>query len=82
MQGITPCLWFDNNAEQVVEFYATVFPDLKVLEMSRYGEAGPGPAGQVMVVTWEMGGLRLMAINDGPAFPQTEAFSLMVHCDS
>ncbi|MCA1823482.1 MAG: VOC family protein [Mycobacteriales bacterium] len=82
MQGITPCLWFDDNAEEAIEFYGTIFPNLKVHEMSRYGEGGPGPAGQVMAVTWEMRGLRVMAINGGPQFPQTEAFSLMVQAES
>jgi predicted 3-demethylubiquinone-9 3-methyltransferase (glyoxalase superfamily) len=78
MQTITPFLWFNDNAEEAVNFYVSLFPNSKVVSTSRYGDAGPGPKGQVMVMTFELAGQRFMAINGGPQFKFTEAISLLV----
>jgi predicted 3-demethylubiquinone-9 3-methyltransferase (glyoxalase superfamily) len=90
MQKITPFLWFDDQAEEAAEFYVSVFssrPDAdpgasKVLDISRYGDAGPGPAGSVMTVRFQLEGLVFTALNGGPLFPFTEAVSLAVSCGS
>ena len=82
MQKITPCLWFDNNAEEAVNFYMSIFPHSKIVNMGRYGEAGPGPKGQVMVIIFELAGQKFMALNGGPQFKFTEAISLMVNVES
>src|SRR5690349_5194646 len=82
MQKITPFLWFDNNLEEAIEFYSSIFPDSKVLSMSRYGEGGPGPAGQVMAATFQLQGQEFMGLNGGPHFKFTEAFSLFVRCET
>jgi len=80
MQRVKPCLWFDGNAEEAVNFYTSIFKDSKIQEISRYGDAGPGPKGQVMVVNFELDGQELMALNGGPQFKFTEAISLLVNC--
>jgi len=80
MQKITPFLWFDNNAEEAAKFYASVFPNSKILKTARYGEAGPGPKGSVMTVEFELDGQRMIALNGGPQFKFTEAISLSVDC--
>jgi predicted 3-demethylubiquinone-9 3-methyltransferase (glyoxalase superfamily) len=80
MQRITTFLWFDGNAEEAVNFYTSVFKGSKILETSRYGEAGPGPKGSVMVIKFELDGQELLALNGGPAFKFTEAISLVVNC--
>ena len=82
MQKITTCLWFDNNAEQAVTFYTSIFKNSKVLEVARYGEAGPGPEGSVLTMRFQLDGVELMALNGGPAFKFTEAISLSVDCQS
>jgi predicted 3-demethylubiquinone-9 3-methyltransferase (glyoxalase superfamily) len=82
VQKITPFLWFDNNAEEAANLYVSLLPDSKILSVSRYGEAGPGPKGSVMTVEFQLAGLRVMALNGGPHFKLTEAFSLMVNCES
>jgi predicted 3-demethylubiquinone-9 3-methyltransferase (glyoxalase superfamily) len=79
---ITPFLWFDDNAEQAVEFYATVFPDVRVHEIVRCGAAGPGPARSVLTMAFEAAGQSFMALNGGPHFRFTEAVSFVVKCDS
>lgn len=81
-QKITPFLWFNNEAEEAVNLYVSLFKDSKILSMSRYGDAGPGPKGSVMVVEFELAGQKFQALNGGPVFKFTEALSLMVHCDS
>jgi predicted 3-demethylubiquinone-9 3-methyltransferase (glyoxalase superfamily) len=81
-QKITPFLWFDHQAEEAANFYVSLFKDSKVLEVARYGEAGPGPQGSVMLVTFQLEGLEFMALNGGPHFKHTEAFSLMVNCET
>lgn len=80
MQKITPFLWFDNNAEEAAELYVSIFKDSRILSVSRYGEAGPGPAGSAMSVTFELEGQQFMALNGGPQYKFTEAISLFVHC--
>ena len=80
MPRIIPNLWFDTQAEEAAEFYVSVFPNSRVVEVSRYTEAGPGPAGSVMVVDFELAGQPFTAINGGPQFPFTEAVSLLVEC--
>jgi predicted 3-demethylubiquinone-9 3-methyltransferase (glyoxalase superfamily) len=80
MQKITPFLWFDNNAEEAAELYVSIFKDSKILSVSRHGEAGPGPAGSAMSVTFELERQQFMALNGGPQYKFTEAISLFVHC--
>src|SRR5438132_5918684 len=82
MQKITPFLWFDNQAEEAANFYASVFKNSKIGTISRYGEAGPGPKGSVMVVTFQLAGEEFMALNGGPLFKFTEAISLSVNCET
>ncbi len=81
-QKITPFLWFDGNAEEAVEHYTSIFPNSKVLEVARYTEAGPGPAGSVMTVRFRLAGQEFVALNGGPEFKFTEAISLAVSCDT
>jgi len=82
MQKITTFLWFDDNAEEAVNFYTSIFSDSKILSVSRSGEAGPGPAGQILVMTFQLEGQQFMALNGGPAHQFTPAISLMVSCDT
>ena len=86
MQKITPCLWFDDKAEEAVNFYASVFNKSKIKDVTRYGEAGAKvagrPKGTVMTVTFELEGQELMALNGGPVFKFSPAISLMVHCET
>ena len=82
MQKITPFLWFDGKAEEAMNFYTSIFKNSKVGNVSRYGEAGPGPKGSVMVASFELDGLHFTALNGGPRFKFTEAISLYVNCDS
>jgi predicted 3-demethylubiquinone-9 3-methyltransferase (glyoxalase superfamily) len=82
MTGITPFLWFDHQAEQAAEFYVSTFPNSKILNVHRYGDSGPGPKGQVMVVSFELDGREFTALNGGPHFTLTPAFSLVVKCES
>jgi predicted 3-demethylubiquinone-9 3-methyltransferase (glyoxalase superfamily) len=81
-QKITTFLWFDNNAEQAMEFYTAIFKHSKILSVSRYGEAGPGPKGTVMVGAFELEGQRFLALNGGPRFKFTEAISLVIDCET
>jgi predicted 3-demethylubiquinone-9 3-methyltransferase (glyoxalase superfamily) len=80
MPKITPFLWFDNQAEEAANFYVSVFKDSKILSVSRYGDAGPGPKGSVMVVNFELDKQRFIALNGGPQFKFTEAISFTVDC--
>ena len=82
MQKITTFLWFDDQAEEAVNFYTSLFQDAKVLEVSRYGEAGPGPEGEVMVINFQLAGQEFTALNGGPQFKFNEAISLVVNCES
>ena len=80
MNTITPCLWFDTEGEEAARFYTSVFPNSKILEISRYGEAGPREAGAVMTVGFELDGKRFLALNGGPEFTFSEAISFQVSC--
>jgi predicted 3-demethylubiquinone-9 3-methyltransferase (glyoxalase superfamily) len=82
MQKITPFLWFDNNAEEAANFYVSVFKDSKMLNVSRYGDAGPGPKGTVMVAEFQIEGQEFVALNGGPRFKFTEAVSFVVNCET
>ena len=82
MQKITPFLWFDSNAEEAVNFYISIFKDSKVLSVTRYGEAGPGPAGTVLTVAFQLQGQEFIALNGGPHFKFTEAISFSVNCET
>ena len=79
-QKISTFLWFDDNAEEAMKFYVSVFKNSKITNIARYGEAGPGPQGTVMVGTFELEGQEFMALNGGPLFKFTEAISLVVSC--
>jgi predicted 3-demethylubiquinone-9 3-methyltransferase (glyoxalase superfamily) len=81
MLKVTPFLWFDDQAEQAAEFYVSLIPNSKITGVSRYGEAGPGVPGSAMTVTFELDGLPVTALNGGPAFSFTEAFSFSVPCE-
>ncbi len=80
-QKITTCLWFENQAQQAAEFYSSVFKNSKVRDVVRYGDAGPGPKGEVMVVIFELDGREFMGLNGGPQFKFNEAISLVIHCE-
>jgi predicted 3-demethylubiquinone-9 3-methyltransferase (glyoxalase superfamily) len=82
MQKITPFLWFDDKAEEAMNFYVSIFKNSKRGRISRYGEAGPGPKGTVMVATFQLEGQDFIALNGGPHFKFTEAISLVVNCDT
>jgi predicted 3-demethylubiquinone-9 3-methyltransferase (glyoxalase superfamily) len=82
MQKITPFLWFDDNAEEAAQFYTSVFKNSRILSVSRYGDAGPGPKGSVMVVSFQLEGQQFTALNGGPQFKFTEAFSFVVSCET
>lgn len=81
-QKITTYLWFDNNAEEAMSFYVSIFKNSKILEVVRYGDAGPGPKGTVMNGVFQLEGQQFMALNGGPHFKFTEAISLFVSCES
>jgi predicted 3-demethylubiquinone-9 3-methyltransferase (glyoxalase superfamily) len=80
MQKIMPCLWFDNQGEEAARFYTSLFDGSKMGRMARYGEAGPGPEGSVMTVTFQLEGRDFMAINGGPQYTFTPATSFFVTC--
>jgi predicted 3-demethylubiquinone-9 3-methyltransferase (glyoxalase superfamily) len=82
MQKITPFLWFDDNAEEAMNFYVSVFKNSKIGRVTRYGETGPGPKGKVMTGTFELRGQEFMALNGGPQFKFTEAISFFVNCET
>lgn len=82
MPKITPCLWFDTQGEDAARFYASVFPNSRIGEIARYGEAGPGEPGSVMTVAFELDGQPFLALNGGPQFTFNEAISLQVDCES
>ena len=81
-QKITTYLWFDDNAEEAMSFYVSIFKNSKVLDVARYGDAGPGPKGTVMCGTFQLEGQQFMALNGGPHFKFTEAISLFVNCET
>ena len=79
---ITPCLWFDTEGEEAANFYTSIFPNSKILHVTRYGSAGPRPEGTVMTVAFEVDGQQFTALNGGPDFTFNEAISFQVSCDS
>ena len=82
MQKITPMLWFDNNAEEAVNLYVSTFKNSKINSVSRYGDAGPGPKGSVMTMSFQLEGQNLTALNAGPQFKFNEAISFVVDCQT
>jgi predicted 3-demethylubiquinone-9 3-methyltransferase (glyoxalase superfamily) len=82
MQKITPWLWFDTEGEEAANFYTSVFKNSKVVEVTRYGEAGPRPAGTVMTVSFVLDGQEFVALNGGPDFKFNEAVSFLVNCET
>jgi predicted 3-demethylubiquinone-9 3-methyltransferase (glyoxalase superfamily) len=82
MQKITPFLWFDGQAEEAMNFYISIFKNSKVVNVSRYGEGGPGPKGTVMSATFQLEGQLFHALNGGPQFSFTPAISLFVNCET
>ena len=82
MQKISPFLWFNGNAEEAANFYVSIFKNSKITAISRYGEAGPGPKGSVMVVNFQLDGETFMALNGGPQFTFSEAISFVVKCET
>jgi predicted 3-demethylubiquinone-9 3-methyltransferase (glyoxalase superfamily) len=82
MQQITPFLWFDGKAEEAMNFYVSLFKNSKVVSVSRYGEAGPGPKGSVMSATFELAGQRFIALNGGPQFTFSPAISFLINCET
>ena len=80
MPKITPFLWFDANAEEAAQFYVAVFKNSRIVTTTRYGDAGPGPAGSVMTVVFELDGQEFIALNGGPQFKFTEAISFSIDC--
>jgi predicted 3-demethylubiquinone-9 3-methyltransferase (glyoxalase superfamily) len=82
IQKITPFLWFDGQAEEAAAFYASIFPNSRIIKVVRYGEAGPGPAGSAMTVQFQLEGMTFVALNGGPHFKFTEAISFVVNCQT
>jgi predicted 3-demethylubiquinone-9 3-methyltransferase (glyoxalase superfamily) len=80
MQTITPCLWFDTEGEDAAHLYTSIFPNSKILDITRYGSAGPRPEGTVMTVSFELDGHEFVALNGGPDFTFSEAVSFQVSC--
>jgi predicted 3-demethylubiquinone-9 3-methyltransferase (glyoxalase superfamily) len=81
MQKITPFLWFNNQAEEAMNFYVSIFKNSKVEKVTRWGEGGPAPAGTVMTASFRLNGQEFIALNGGPQFTFTPAVSFVVHCD-
>ncbi|MDQ2984234.1 MAG: VOC family protein [Actinomycetota bacterium] len=82
MQKITPFLWFDIEGEEAASFYTSVFPNSRIVDVARYGSAGPRPEGTVMTVSFELDGQKFVALNGGPQFTFSEAISFQVSCEN
>jgi len=82
MKKITPFLWFNGNAEEAMNFYVSVFKNSKILGVTRYGDAGPGPKGTVMTANFELNGQEFVALNGGPQYTFSPAVSFVAHCES
>ena len=80
MQKIIPFLWFDHQAEEAMKYYVSIFKNSKVVSVARYGDAGPGPKGTVMMATFQLEGQEFYALNGGPKYRFTPAISLFVSC--
>lgn len=81
-QKIRTFLWYDNQAEEAANLYVSLFKDSRIIAVTRYGEAGPGPPGSAMTVAFQLAGVEFIALNGGPHFQFTEAISLSVDCES
>lgn len=79
--SLSVCLWFDGNAEEAVDFYTSIFPDSRILSVTRYGESVAGEAGSVLTIEFELDGRTFLALNGGPEFTFNEAVSIVVKCD-
>jgi predicted 3-demethylubiquinone-9 3-methyltransferase (glyoxalase superfamily) len=79
---ITPCLWFDTQGEDAAKFYTGIFEDSRIVDVTRYGSAGPRPEGMVMTVNFVLAGQEFVALNGGPEFTFDEAISFQVNCES
>ena len=82
MQKITPFLWFNDQAEDAIKFYTSIFKNSKIGTVSRYGDVGPGQTGKVMSATFQLGGQEFMALNGGPEFTFSPAISFFVNCET
>jgi predicted 3-demethylubiquinone-9 3-methyltransferase (glyoxalase superfamily) len=82
MSRVTPFLWYDDQAEEAATLYTSLFPNSSVDDVARYGDAGPGPAGSVMTVSFTLDGLPFVALNGGPMYRFTEATSFQIGCES
>lgn len=82
MQKITPFLWFDGKAEEAANFYVSIFKNSKILNIARFGEAGPGPKGSAMVVSFQIEGQKFSALNGGPQYTFSPAISFLVDCET
>lgn len=82
MERITPFLWFNDQAEEAVNFYTTIFKNSKIGSITRYGEVGPGQKGKVMSATFQLGGQEFMALNGGPLYTFSPAISFFVNCET
>jgi predicted 3-demethylubiquinone-9 3-methyltransferase (glyoxalase superfamily) len=82
MQKITPFLWFNNNAEEAMNYYVSIFPNSKAGKVTRYGDAGPGPKGSAMTVAFTLDGQEFIGLNGGPQFKFSEAISFSVMCET
>ena len=82
MQKIFPCLWFNGQAEEAMNFYMAIFENAKVTDVLRCGDAGPWPKGSVLTCTFELDGQRFMALNGGPQYHFTPAISIVVMCET
>jgi predicted 3-demethylubiquinone-9 3-methyltransferase (glyoxalase superfamily) len=80
MQKISPCLWFDTQAEAAAEFYLSIFPNSRITKISRYGEGGRMPQGLAMMVAFTLDGVEFLALNGGPMFKHSEAVSFSISC--
>jgi predicted 3-demethylubiquinone-9 3-methyltransferase (glyoxalase superfamily) len=82
VQKITPFLWFNDQAEEAANYYVSIFKNSKITTVNRYGDAGPGPKGSVMIVTFQLEGQDFIALNGGPQFQFTPSISLYVNCET
>ncbi len=80
--SINPCLWFDSQGEDAANFYVSVFPNSRIIDVTRFNESGMGDAGTVMTVTFELDGKQFVALNGGPMYKFSEAISFMIHCET
>lgn len=81
-QAITPCLWFDGNAEEAVNFYISTIKNARINTVTRFGNEGYGAKGSVLTIVFELNGLTFMALNGGPEFAFTPAISLILYCEN